>query len=169
MKILWTGIKHPNFITSDKDNVLFSFSVYCGYRCQNMRTPDIINPTPAVRCLVLAACQINVRPSMQEQILTASSLIYWRLEWLARGRGRPAEGLQQLKRFVHYLQSLARKLGVQQIFTILTKNSTKDEKNWAFGILSFQSSGHCCRINIFVYFYNVRNNWISLSYDAERS
>ena len=86
--------KHPNFITSDKDNVLFAFSVYCGYRCQNMRTPDIINPTPAVRCLVLAACQINVRPSMQEQILTASSLIYWTLEWLARGRGRPADGLQ---------------------------------------------------------------------------
>ena len=86
--------KHPNFITSDKDNVLFAFSVYCGYRCQNMRTPDIINPTPAVRCLVLAACQINVRPSMQEQILTASSLIYWTLEWLARGRKRPAEGLQ---------------------------------------------------------------------------
>ena len=50
-----------------------------------MRTPDIINPTPAVRCLVLAACQINVRPSMQEQILTASSLIYWTLEWLAKG------------------------------------------------------------------------------------
>ena len=80
--------KHPNFITSDKDNVLvFAFSVYCGYRCQNMRTPDIINPTPAVRCLVLAACQINVRPSMQEQILTASSLIYWTLEWLAKGKG----------------------------------------------------------------------------------
>ena len=64
-----------------------AFSVYCGYRCQNMRTPDIINPTPAVRCLVLAACQINVRPSMQEQILTASSLIYWTLEWLAKGKG----------------------------------------------------------------------------------
>ena len=47
-------------------------------------------------------------------------------------------------------------------------NSTKDEKSWAFGILSFPSFGHCCRINIFVYFYNVRNNWISFSYDAEK-
>ena len=88
--------KHPNVIASDKNcpsTYLFAFSVYCGYRCQNMRTPDIINPTPAVRCLVLAACQINVRPSMQEQILTASSLIYWTLEWLARGRRRP-DGLE---------------------------------------------------------------------------